>query len=122
MDTIKKKYLLAFLILVTPPILVRIFSSLDLLYLTEDLAAFLTIVSKLGLIIITIWCGARLRINIVLAILLGLSTLLPLMTWISLIILFTRKQSENNIKSRKQDNLSESNKDIKEQLTNNRYE
>jgi len=60
------------------------------LAMTSSLAIFITILSKLALIIITIHYAIKLNIKDLLAIVLGLSTILPLMPWIALLILLTR--------------------------------
>ncbi len=87
----KKTYITWFLILVLPAILIKLATYSGGMTLSEDLAAFLTIISKIGMIIITIRYGLKIGIKTIWVWLLGLSTLLPFMTWISLIILLTRK-------------------------------
>lgn len=87
----KKTYITWFLILVLPAILIKLATYSGEMTLSEDLAALLTIISKIGIIIITIWYGLKVGVGNVWAWVLGLITLLPLMTWISLIILLSRK-------------------------------
>jgi len=87
----KKTYLIWFAVLVLPPILLRIGFEAGEIAISEDLAAFLTIVSKIGAIILTIWYALKTRMQKVWAWILGLSTLLPFMVWVSLLILLSRK-------------------------------
>jgi len=87
----KKTYLIWFAILVLPPILLRIGLEVGQITISEDLAAILTIVSKIGAIILTIWYALKTRMQKVWAWILGLSTLLPFMVWVSLLILLSRK-------------------------------
>lgn len=103
----KKTYITWFLILILPAILIRLTIYLGEMALSEDLAALLTIISKIGMMIITIWYGLKVGIGNVWAWVLGLSTLLPFMTWLSLIILLFRKSKgttefEKNNKTPKQ--------------------
>ncbi len=83
----RKIYIKWFLVLILPPILFR----LGGVELFEELAVLLTIITKFGLIILTIWYGLKVGIKNIWAFVLGLSTLIPLMPWISMIILLTRK-------------------------------
>jgi len=92
----KKIYIIWFLILVLPPILARVGVESRNLALSEDLAALLTIISKVGVIILTIWYGLKVGIKLVWAWVLGFATLLPLMVWISAVILLTRKVGDKS--------------------------
>ena len=87
----RRIYITWFLILVLPPILLRLGTASGNIALSEDFAAFLTIVTKVGAIILTIWYGLKVEIRKVWAWVLGFSTLLPLMVWVSAAILLTRK-------------------------------
>lgn len=58
----------------------------------KNTAFILSNISRIGIIILTIWYGFKTELNRILVIVLGLSTFLPLMTWISIIILLTRKE------------------------------
>lgn len=106
----KKTYITWFLILVLPAILIKLATYSGEMALSEDLAALLTIISKIGMIIITIWYGLKVGIGNVWAWVLGLSTLFPLMTWISLIILLSRKP--DGLSKSKQDTNSPKKSDI----------
>lgn len=92
----KKIYIIWFLILVLPPILARVGVESGNLAPSEDLAALLTIISKVGVIIVTIWYGSKVGIKPVWAWVLGFATLLPLMVWISAVILLTRKVGDKS--------------------------
>lgn len=87
----KKTYLIWFAILVLPPILLRSGFEAGEIFISEDLAALLTTISKIGAIILTIWYALKTRMQKVWAWVLGLSTLLPFMVWVSLLILLNRK-------------------------------
>ena len=87
----KKTYITWFIILVLPPILVRLATMSGNLLLSEELAQLLTIITKIGLIALTIWYASKLKMKTAIAWVLGLSTLIPLMPWISLIILLKSK-------------------------------
>ena len=87
----RKTYITWFLILVLPPILLRLGTASGNIALSEDFAAFLTVVTKIGVIILTIWYGLKVEIKNVWAWTLGFVTLLPLMVWVSAAILLTRK-------------------------------
>jgi len=87
----RKIYITWFLVLVIPPILSRLGTASGNIALSEDLAAFLTVITKAGIIILTIWYGLKVGIKNVWAWVLGFATLLPLMVWISAVILLTRK-------------------------------
>lgn len=90
-NNFRKTYITWFLILVLPPILLRLGTTSGNIALSEDLAALLTIITKVGVIILTIWYGLKVGIKNVWAWVLGFATLLPLMVWISAAILLTRK-------------------------------
>lgn len=90
-NNFRKTYITWFLILVLPPILLRLGTASGNVALSEDFAAFLTIITKVGVIILTIWYGLKIGIKNVWAWVLGFATLLPLMVWISAAILLTRK-------------------------------
>lgn len=90
-NNFRKTYITWFLILILPPILLRLGTASGNIALSEDFAAFLTIITKIGAIILTIWYGLKVGIKNVWAWVLGFSTLLPLMVWISAAILLTRK-------------------------------
>ncbi len=93
-NNFRKIYITWFLILVLPPILLRLGTASGNIALSEDLAALLTIVTKVGVIILTIWYGLKVGIKNVWAWVLGFATLLPLMVWISAAILLTRKTGD----------------------------
>jgi len=86
----RKIYITLLLILILPPILLRLGITYGHIVISQDLAICLTLISKIGLITITIWYGLNVRINKFLVWILGFATLLPLMVWISAIILLTR--------------------------------
>src|SRR3989344_6088466 len=90
-NNFRKTYIIWFLILVLPPILLRLGTASGNIALSEDFAALLTIITKVGVIILTIWYGLKIGIKNVWAWVLGFATLLPLMVWISAAILLTRK-------------------------------
>lgn len=90
-NNFRKTYITWFLILVLPPILLRLGTASGNIALSEDFAALLTIITKVGVIILTIWYGLKIGIKNVWAWVLGFATLLPLMVWISAAILLTRK-------------------------------
>jgi len=90
-NNFRKTYITWFLILVLPPILLRLGTASGNIALSEDFAALLTIITKVGVIILTIWYGLKVEIKNVWAWVLGFATLLPLMVWISAAILLTRK-------------------------------
>lgn len=118
MENYRKTYITWFLILVLPAILIRLATYSGEMALSEDLAVLLTIISKTGMIVITIWYGLKVGIANFWAWALGLSTLLPLMTWISLIILLTRK-SDNTTKSKQSSTqIKQSHTNIKNELEN----
>lgn len=82
-NNFRKTYITWLLILVLPPILLRLGTASGNIALSEDLAALLTIVTKVGAIILTIWYGLKVGIKDVWVWVLGFATLLPLMVWIS---------------------------------------
>jgi len=90
-NNFRKTYITWFLILILPPILLRLGTASGNIALSEDFAALLTIITKVGAIILTIWYGLKVGIKNVWAWVLGFATLLPLMVWISAAILLTRK-------------------------------
>lgn len=90
-NNFRKTYITWFLILVLPPILLRLGTASGNIALSEDFAALLTIITKVGVIILTIWYGLKVGIKNIWAWVLGFATLLPLMVWISAAILLTRK-------------------------------
>lgn len=90
-NNFRKTYITWFLILVLPPILLRLGTASGNIALSEDFAALLTIITKVVVIILTIWYGLKVGIKNVWAWVLGFATLLPLMVWISAAILLTRK-------------------------------
>lgn len=87
----KTRYIIGFLALVGTAILVGVGDTTGDLAMSTRVAEFMTLVGKLGLIAITIWYALKVKMKKHWAWVLGLSTLLPLMTWISFIILLTRK-------------------------------
>lgn len=81
-----------FIILVAPPIISKILYYYDgTVLFSQYTAEFLTVISKIGLIAITIGYSYKVKLNIILSLLLGFSTLLPLMGWISFIYLVSIK-------------------------------
>lgn len=90
-NNFRKTYITWFLILILPPILLRLGTASGNIALSEDFAAFLTIITKVGAIILTIWYGLKVGIKNIWAWVLGFATLLPLMVWVSAAILLTRK-------------------------------
>ena len=90
-NNFRKTYITWFLILVLPPILLRLGTASGNIALSEDFATLLTIITKVGVIILTVWYGLKVGIKNVWAWVLGFATLLPLMVWISAAILLTRK-------------------------------
>jgi len=59
----RKIYITWFLVLVIPPILSRLGTASGNIALSEDLAAFLTVITKAGIIILTIWYGLKVGIK-----------------------------------------------------------
>lgn len=55
------------------------------------MAQLLTVVTKIGGVILTIWYALKVKIKPLPSWLLGFSTLLPLMVWVSLLILLTKE-------------------------------
>jgi hypothetical protein len=70
------------LILLLPAIINRIIPIFNI-----EIAEIMTIVSKIGIIILTLWYANTLKINIFLILLLAFGTLFPFGAWISFIIL-----------------------------------
>lgn len=96
-NNFRKAYITWFLILVLPPVLLRLGTVSGNIAISENLAALLTIITKTGFVILTIWYALKVGIKPVWAWLLGFSTLLPLMVWISAIILLTRKTDTKSV-------------------------
>lgn len=94
MKNYKKTYITWFVILVLPPILVRLATMSGNLLLSEDLAMLLTIITKIGIIILTIWYALKLKMKTPVSWGLGLSTLIPFMSWVSFVILLNSKVKE----------------------------
>ncbi len=90
-NNFRKTYITWFLILVLPPILLRLGTASGNIALSEDFAALLSIITKVGVIILTIWYGLKIEIKNIWSWVLGFATLLPFMVWISAVILLTRK-------------------------------
>ncbi|OGI60910.1 hypothetical protein A2641_00785 [Candidatus Nomurabacteria bacterium RIFCSPHIGHO2_01_FULL_37_25] len=91
MKTNKKTYIIWFVVLIVPPILVRIGVMSGNILLSEELSQLLTIITKIGLIALTIWYALKLKMKTAVSWGLGLSTLVPFMPWVSLIILLNSK-------------------------------
>lgn len=92
----RKEYIILFIILVAPPIISKALYYCDgTILFSQTTAEFLTVVSKIGLVAITIGYAHNVKTNIALAILLGLSTLFPLMTWVSFIYLLSVKPGKD---------------------------
>lgn len=96
-NNFRKTYITWFLILVLPPVLLRLGTASGNIVLSENLAALLTVITKIGFVILTIWYALKVGIKPAWAWLLGFSTLLPLMVWISAIILLTRKTNSKSV-------------------------
>jgi hypothetical protein len=90
----RKVYISWFIILILPPILLRIGNYCGFTFISKDFAALLTIITKLGFIILTIWYGIKIGIKSIWAWILGVTTLLPFAVWISLIILLKFKRKK----------------------------
>jgi hypothetical protein len=90
-DNPRISYLVLFVMLIIPAI------SLDLLALTTNFSSSpgvtgsVVAISRVGIIILTVWYSLRVGFGWCLAGVLSISTLLPLMPWISYIILITRR-------------------------------
>ncbi|GAG59413.1 unnamed protein product [marine sediment metagenome] len=112
MEKYKKTYITWFLILVVPPILIRLATYSGKMALSVDLAALGTIITKIAIISITIWYGLKVGMKNIWAWVLGFSTLLPIMPWISLIILLSRKTEETK-NSNKSQNIKQIKTNIK---------
>lgn len=83
----KRNYILLFAAIVAPAVLVRATGPA----ISDEVAKVLTIVSKGALIALTIWYGSKSGFSRYWALVLGFSTLLPGMAWISLLMLCLRK-------------------------------
>lgn len=105
MEKYKKTYITWFLVLVLPAILIKLATYSGQMALSVDLAVLLTIITKIALIIITIWYGLKVGMKNIWAWVLGFSTLLPFMTWISLIILLSRKTELKKLESEKRNKI-----------------
>lgn len=92
----KKDYIIWFIILVFPAILSKIFYFFNISLITNQQALILTVITNLSFIILTIWFSLKIIENKFLAVILGLSTILPLMSWISLIILLKKSNKKLN--------------------------
>lgn len=94
----KKIYIIWFLVLITPPILTKIYFYLTNGYLfTEETSFVLTIITKVVLMILTFWYAFKIKVKDIWAIILGISTLIPFIAWISFIILLVA--TDKKIKS-----------------------
>ena len=92
----RREYIILFIILVAPPIISKILYYHDgTILFSQSIAVLLIVVSKIGLVAITAGYAYNVKINVILAILLGLSTLFPLMGWISFIYLLSVKPNKN---------------------------
>lgn len=99
--TNKKAYIVWFIVLIAPAIISKIAGYAGYPLLTEEEAMVITVIAKIGFIVLTIWYALKIKIKAIWATLLGLSTLLPLMSWVSLIILLTRKAGESKKQKKK---------------------
>lgn len=99
----RKTYITWYLILVLSSILIQLGIVSGNITLSQDLAVFLTIIGKIGIIVLTIWYGLKVGLKNVSAWVLGLATLLPFMIWISAAILLTRKTGTQTISLRTSD-------------------
>lgn len=101
LDTSKPKtrYIIGFLVVIGLPLMANVGNTTGDLAISVRVAEVLTLAGKLGLIAITIWYALKVRMKKHWAWVLGLSTLLPLMAWVSFIILLTRKPGGNEIGS-----------------------
>lgn len=90
-NNFRKTYIIWFLVLVLSSIILRLGTVIGYIAISESFAALLTIISKAGFVILTIWYGLKIGIKKAWAWVLGLATLLPLMPWISAVILLRRK-------------------------------
>lgn len=115
----RREYIILFIILVVPPITSKLLYYHDgTILFSQSIAEFLTVISKIGLVAITIGYAYNVKINIILAILLGLSTLFPLMGWLSFIYLLSVKpykdvMLEQNNKTEKSEEELEKEKEEK---------
>ena len=105
----KRTYIIWFIVLIAPAIISKIFYYAGYPLFNADEANILTIISKIGLIVLTIWYALKIHFNRHWAILLGISTILPFMTWISLIILL-KKSGEKKLDSKEEKNEKGSNR------------
>jgi hypothetical protein len=97
----RRNYVIWFIILVFPAILSKIFYFLNIPLITNQQALFLTVITNISFIILTIWFSLKVIENKFLAVVLGLSTILPLMSWVSLIILLKKSNKKlNKIKTK----------------------
>lgn len=111
----RKEYVVLFIILVTPPIISKVLYYYDgTILFSQNTAELLTVVSKIGLVTITIGYAHNVKINIILAILLGLSTLFPLMVWISFIYLLSIKP-DKNIELKQNNKIEKSEEELKKE-------
>lgn len=92
----KKRYLIFFTILALPPILVRISTFTGSVKIHQDLSIIFTLLTKICFVILTTWYALKTNMRSIWAWILGLSTVLPFMPWISLIILLLRNKNVPN--------------------------
>ena len=97
MTRLKKIYVLWFFILILFPLVPLFLIFTGHFNMSDESIDILTVLLKIGCIILTIWYGLKLKIKPVWAWLLGLSTLLPFMAWVSFIVLLSRKINSETI-------------------------
>ena len=93
----RKIYITLFLLLILPAIISKIFFYAGYPLISENTANILSIVTTIGIIILTIWYSLAINIKIWQAILLGAVTLLPIMPW-AVFILLLNKQKKSETK------------------------
>lgn len=101
----KKIYVIWFIILVLPPIIIRLMTESGNLILPEDIAMLLTVITKVGIIIFTILYALTIKIDRLFSFILGFITLLPFGVWISFIILLTKGAGNKSILSNTPDSI-----------------
>jgi len=97
-----KTYIIWFVILIAPAIISKLFFYLDYPVLSQNEATVLTVITKFGFVVLTVWYGFKLNLKKHWSILLGISTLLPLMPWISFAILIKKSIDKNKSKTTNQ--------------------
>jgi len=98
-DTDKRNkifYIVGFIILILPPIISKILYYSDIDLLSESMARNMSMATKIGIVVLTIWYTSNL-LKIWQAVLLGILTILPLMTWVSFIILILNNKKREII-------------------------